>query len=131
MTAQCLDHDDAFTTPPAAADHNDAVPCVLKAAKAAGVSFFERVADGELVTEGLGALAPELRRELDGKHAEIQSALLPAGPAPSATLLEKLGVVLVDINDEQTAFEAVTRLCAAAPLLGVDVETAPRPEFLP
>ena len=50
VTAQCLDHDDAFNRPPSAIDHNDTVACVLKAAKAAGVSFFERVADGELVT---------------------------------------------------------------------------------
>ena len=72
-----------------------------------------------------------MRQKIEEKRPLIRSALLPAGPAPSAALLKKLDVVLVYIDDEQIASEAVARLCAGVPLLGVDVETAPRPEFLP
>ena len=131
-SAHDVDLDEAFNAAARTAD-DDVVARVLKDAKAAGLNFFERATDGELIIDGvlLGLITPELRQKIEEKRPLILSALLPAGPAPSAALLKKLGVVLVYIEDEQTASEAVARLCAATPLLGVDVETAPRPEFLP
>ena len=38
---------------------------------------------------------------------------------------------MIFIDDEQQAAREVGRLCAATNTLGLDVETAPRPEFLP
>src|SRR5829696_3508237 len=129
-SAHDVDLDEAFNAAARTAD-DDVVARVLKDAKAAGLNFFERATDGELIIDGIGLITPELRQKIEEKRPLIRSALLPAGPAPSAALLKKLGVVLVYIDDEQTASEAVARLCAATPLLGVDVETAPRPQLLP
>ena len=42
----------------------DPLTTILAAAKKAGVTFMERVADGELVVEGLDHLAPDDRQKL-------------------------------------------------------------------
>ncbi|WP_336491300.1 DNA polymerase [Methylobacterium nigriterrae] len=115
----------ASSTPPAL------VAEILAAAKAAGATFYERVTDGELIAHGLEALCPDLRAVLEAQRGSIRSVLLPAGSTASIALLERLGVELIFVNDEQLAAREVRRLCAGADTLGIDVETTPRPEFLP
>jgi hypothetical protein len=67
-------------TPPQAEPSDavrDVVDAVVKAARSAGVTFFERVNDGELVAEGLGGLAPNVMQSVQANWLEIRSALLP------------------------------------------------------
>ncbi|WP_336485190.1 hypothetical protein [Methylobacterium nigriterrae] len=104
---------------------------ILSVAKAAGVTFSERLADGELIAHGSEDLCLDLRAALEAQRGSIRSVLLPAGSTASVALLERLGVELIFIDDEQQAAREVGRLCAVADTLGLDVETAPRPEFLP
>jgi DNA polymerase I-like protein with 3'-5' exonuclease and polymerase domains len=122
-------------TPPQA-EPSDAVPDVIdvivKAARSAGVTFFERVNNGELVAEGLGGLAPNVMQSVQAKWLEIRSALLPPHtPTASLELLSDLGVELHFVDTETAATEQLERLCGSGGPLGLDLETSPRSEFLP
>jgi hypothetical protein len=89
------------------------------------VNFFEAVSDGDMVAEGLSDLSPDLRNE-------IRSDLLPdVTRTASLNILSQLGVELVFADTEERAAEQVSRICSSAGMLGLDVETAPRSEFLP
>ena len=103
----------------------------IKLATAAGVTFFERVRDGELVAKGLTGLPAALKEKLKSKRQAIRSALLPENEMLSLDLLATLGVELILIEVEDHARTEIARVCAAADILGIDIETAPRPEFLP
>src|SRR5262249_3275765 len=48
----------------------------------------------------------------------------------SIDLLTKLGVELVYVDNEQCAAAEVQRICAAASTMGLDIETAPLPQYL-
>jgi hypothetical protein len=110
----------------------DVVCVIVKAARSAGVTFFERVNDGELVAEGLGGLAPNVMQSVQANWLEIRSALLPPQTATaSLELLDDLGVELNFVDTEAAATEQVERLCRSGGPLGLDLETAPRSEFLP
>jgi DNA polymerase I len=105
---------------------------LLKAVTAAGVSFFESVADGSLLAEGLDQLAPDLQQALRSKWDSICSELIPAiGGRASIDLLANLGIDLVTVDNELLAAEKVASLCGSAQTVGLDIETAPRAEFLP
>jgi DNA polymerase I len=105
---------------------------LLKAATAAGVTFFERAADGELVAEGLCHLAPDTLEAVSVRWAEIRSELLPAvGDTASINLLANLGIDLIFVDDELGTAEQVARICGSTQTLGLNIETAPRAEFLP
>ena len=105
---------------------------ILAAAKKAGVTFMERVTDGELVVEGLDHLAPDDRQKLQAHRNDIRNELLPDDTSTaSLDLLGELGVELVHIENEQRAAAEVQRICATSRTLGLDIETAPLPEFLP
>jgi DNA polymerase-1 len=104
---------------------------VIKLAVAAGVTFFQRVRDGELIENGMQGLQPALLNTLKSRRQEIRSALLPEHTKLSLELLASLDVKLIFIENEAHAGAEITRLCATADILGLDVETAPRPEFLP
>jgi DNA polymerase-1 len=109
-----------------------ALNALLAAAKSAGVKFMERVADGELVVEGLDHLAPAARQDLQSASDEVRSELLPDDHStPSVDLLAKLGAELIYIDTEEQAIAEVQRICGSAKTLGLDLETAPRAEFLP
>jgi len=116
-----------------AADDSEAeeVCGVIKSATAAGVTFFQRVSDGELIEDGLQGLQLEQLNTMKSMRREIRSALLPVHTTKSLELMANLGVELIFIQNEVQASAEVARLCAAADSLGLDVETAPRPEFLP
>jgi len=105
---------------------------IIAAAVNAGVKFKERVIDGELVVEGLEHLAPVDRQKLQANWKGICNELLPVDHStPSLRLLEKLGVELIYVDTEERAIAEVRRICDSARTLGLDLETAPRPEFLP
>jgi DNA polymerase I len=104
---------------------------VIKFAVAAGVTFFQRVTDGELIENGMQGLQPALLNTVKSMRREIRSALLPEHTTQSLELLGNLGAELTFIQTEAQASAEITRLCAATNTLGLDVETAPRPEFLP
>ena len=103
----------------------------IKLAAAAGVTFFERVRDGELVAKGLTDLPAALKEKLKSKRRAIRSALLPENEMLSLDLLATLNVELILIEGEDHARTEIARVCAATDILGIDIETAPRPEFLP
>ena len=50
---------------------------ILAAARKAGVNFMERVADGELIVEGLDQLAPLDRQKLQAQWEDVRRELLP------------------------------------------------------
>ena len=114
-----------------AGDSRDEVSEIVKLAMAAGVTFFQRVKDGELIANDMQGLQPALLNTVKSMRQEIRSALLPEPTAQSLELLANLGVELIFIETEAQASAEITRLCAATNTLGLDVETAPRPEFLP
>ena len=110
----------------------DPLTTILAAAKKAGVTFMERVADGELVIEGLNHLAPDDRQKLQAHRNDIRNELLPDDTSTaSLDLLSKLGIELVHIENEQRAAVEVQRICRSSRMLGLDIETAPLPKFLP
>jgi hypothetical protein len=110
----------------------EALTTILAAAKKAGVKFLERVADGELVVESLDHLAPDDREELQAKWNDIRNELLPDDTSTaSRDLLAEVGVELVYIDTEERAATEVQRVCGSATTLGLDLESAPGPEFLP
>jgi hypothetical protein len=70
-----------------------ALTTILAAAKKAGVKFMERVADGELIVEGLDQLAPVNRQKLQALWEDVRRELLPDTPmTASRDLLAKLGL---------------------------------------
>ena len=111
--------------------HPDALT-ILAAAKKAGVTFMERVSDGELVVEGLDHLAPDDRQKLQANLGDVRSDLLPGDTwTASLDLLADLGVEMAYLDTEERAAAEVQRICRSSTMLGLDVETAPLPEFLP
>jgi hypothetical protein len=71
---------------------------ILAAARKAGVKFMERVADGELIIEGLDQLAPIDRQKLQTRWADVRHELLPDDTSTaSRDLLARLGVELEQI----------------------------------
>jgi hypothetical protein len=110
----------------------EALMTILAAARKAGVTFMERVADGELIVEGLDQLAPLERQNLQAQWEDVRRGLLPDDiSTASRDLLASLGAELVYIDTEGQAAAEVQRLCASGRKLGLDLETAPRSEFLP
>ena len=92
----------------------------------------ERVTDGELVVEGLDHLAPDDRQKLQANLDDVRNELLPEDTSTaSSDLLAKLGVELVYVDTEQRAAAEVQRICRTSRTLGLDIETAPLPKFLP
>ena len=117
---------------PACEPIQDPLTTILAAAKKAGVTFMERVADGELVIEGLQRLAPDDRQKLQGHRNDIRNELLPDDTSTaSLDLLSELNIELVHIDNEQRAAAEVQRICRSSRMLGLDIETAPLPKFLP
>ena len=111
--------------------HPDALT-ILAAAKKAGVTFMERVSDGEFVVEGLDHLGPDDRQELQANLQDIRNELLPNDiSTASSDLLAKLGIELVYAETEQRVAAEVQRICRSTGTLGLDIETAPLPAFLP
>src|SRR6266550_4674665 len=109
---------------------SEALTRIIAAAESAGVKFMERVTDGELVAEALDHLAPDDREALQAKLGDIRNELLPVDHStPSLRLLAKLGIELVYIDTDERAAAEVQRICGSARTLGLDLETAPRPEF--
>jgi hypothetical protein len=116
---------------PSRADKH-ALATILAAAKKAGVTFMERVKDGELIVDGLDRLASDDRQKLQANLYDIRNELLREDTSTaSLDLLTRLGVELVYVDTEQRAVSEVQRICSSARTLGLDVETAPRPQFLP
>ena len=139
--AACTDHVSPPLQPdvppkrrPSRADkaHPDPLTTVLAAAKKAGVTFMERVSDGELVIEGLDYLAPDVRQKLQANLHDIRNELLPDDTSTaSSDLLAKLGIEFVYVDTEQRAAAEVQRICGTSRMLALDIETAPLPAFLP
>ena len=89
----------------------------------------EGLSDGELVVEGLHRLALDDCQKLQANLHDIRNELLPEDTSTaSLNLLVRLGVELVYVYTEQCAVSE-ERICSSARTLGLDVETAPRPEF--
>jgi DNA polymerase I-like protein with 3'-5' exonuclease and polymerase domains len=110
----------------------EALTTILAAAKKAGVKFMERVTDGELIVEGLDQLAPVNRQKLQAQWEDVRRELLPdTTSTASRDLLAKLGFEVIYIDTEGRAAAEVQRICGSGRTLGLDLETAPRPEFLP
>jgi AAA domain/3'-5' exonuclease/Primase C terminal 2 (PriCT-2)/Bifunctional DNA primase/polymerase, N-terminal len=127
----------ADMTPPYRRSHPDkpseeTPTTILAAARSAGVKFTERASDGELVVEGLDRLTPDDRQKLQTSWDDVRNELLPAETSTaSLELLNKLGVELVYIDTEKRAAAEVQRICGSPRTLGLDLETAPQPQFLP
>jgi DNA polymerase-1 len=116
---------------PCPADPPSSVASMVAAARKAGVTFMERVSDGELMVEGLGHLTPDDRQKLDVGWNDIRNELLPADTSTaSIDLLTKLGIEPIYIDNEKRAAAEVQRICAAASTIGLDIETAPLPQYL-
>jgi hypothetical protein len=110
----------------------ETITTILASAKKVGVKFMERVTDGELIVEGLDQLAPIERQKLQARWEDVRRELLPHDISTvSHDLLASLGIELVCINTESRAAAELQRLCASRRKVGLDLETAPRPEFLP
>ena len=110
----------------------DPLTTILATAKKAGVIFMERVADGELVIEGLNHLAPDDRQKLQATGTIfVVSFYLTDTSTASLDLLSELGIEMVHVENEQRAAAEVQRICRSSRMLGLDIETAPLPKFLP
>ena len=109
----------------------DAIAGLLRAASAAGVTFFERVADGELVADGLDGLAADRRQMLMDQWDEIRSELIPAGITASLDLLAQHGVEMIFVDSVERASVEVERICGSTQTLGLNIETAPPVDHLP
>ena len=96
------------------------------------MTFMERVSDGKLVIEGLDHLAPDVRQKLQANLHDIRNELLPDDTSTaSSDLLAKLSIEFVYVDTEQRAAAEVQRICGTSRTLGLDIETAPLPAFLP
>jgi DNA polymerase I len=104
---------------------------ILRVTRSTGVTFFERVADGELVADGVAQVAADCRQTLTRRWEEIRSELVPAETTASLDLLARLGVETVYTDTVERAAEQIARICGSAQTLGLDVETAPSREQLP
>ena len=63
---------------------------------------------------------------------DVRNELLPNDTSTaSCDLLAKLGIELVYVETEQRAAAEVQRICGTSRTLGLDIETAPLPKFLP
>ena len=110
----------------------DSLTTILAAAKKAGVTFLERLTDGELIVEASDYLAPDDRQKLQANLHYVRNELLPNDTSTASfDLLAKLGIELIHLETEQHAASEVQRICGTSRALGLDIETAPRPEFLP
>src|SRR5215471_7734455 len=110
----------------------EALTTILAAAQKAGVKFMERVTDGGLIVEGLDQLASVERQKLQIQWEDVRRELLPDRTSTaSRDLLAELGVELVYIDTEERVAAEVKRICGLGTKLGLDLETAPRQEFLP
>ena len=110
----------------------EALAAIIASAKSVGVSFLERVSDGGLVVEHLDHLAPDDRRELEARLADIRAELLPADHSTSSLhLLAEVDVELIYTNTEERTAAEVQRICRSVQTLGLDLETAPRPDAMP
>jgi hypothetical protein len=90
------------------------------------------VIDGGLIVEGLDQLAPVTRQKLQAQWEDVHRELLPdTTSTASRDLLAKLGVEVIYIDTEGRAATEVHRICGSGRTLGLDLKTAPRPEFLP
>jgi DNA polymerase I-like protein with 3'-5' exonuclease and polymerase domains len=117
---------------PWSADLPSSVASMVAAARKAGVTFMERVSDGELIGEGVDRLAPDDRQKLEAGWSDIRDLLLPNDTSTaSIDLLKKLGIEPAYIDDEKLAAAEVRRICAIASAIGLDIETAPLPQYLP
>jgi hypothetical protein len=117
---------------PCSADSPASTTAILAAAKKAGLTFMERVADGDLVVEGLDNLAPDDRQKLQANLGAVRSELLPCDVSTaSLDLLAKLGIEVAYVDTEERAAMEVHRICRLSTMLGLDIETAPLPKFLP
>jgi hypothetical protein len=95
---------------PSRADKH-ALATILAAAKKAGVTFMERVRDGELVVEGLDRLASDDCQKLQANLHDIRNELLPEDTSTaSLDLLASLGVELVYVDTEECAVSEVQRI---------------------
>jgi hypothetical protein len=113
-------------------DPSASTTAIVAAAKKAGATFMERVSDGELIVEELDRFAPNDRKKLEAGWSDIRDLLLPKDTSTaSIDLLTELGVELVHVDTEQRAAAEVQRICAAASTIGLDIETAPLPQYLP
>jgi DNA polymerase I-like protein with 3'-5' exonuclease and polymerase domains len=118
--------------PASPADPPSSVTSMVGAAKKAGVTFMELVSDGELIIEGLDRLAPDDRQKLEAGWSDIRNLLLPNDTSTaSIDLLKKLGIEPAYVDDEKLAAAEVQRICAATSTIGLDIETAPLPRYLP
>ena len=71
-------------------------------------------------------------QKLQANLDDVRSELLPADTSTaSLDLLAKLGVEMVYVDTEQRAAAEVQRICRSSRMLGLDIETAPLPKFLP
>ena len=105
---------------------------LLAAAKAAGVTFLEDVSSGALVIDGLDNVTVEIANAVGARVDDIRARFLPAvASTASIDLLGKLDVELIVVKSEEHAAIEVARLCKRSETIGLDIETAPRPEFLP
>jgi DNA polymerase I-like protein with 3'-5' exonuclease and polymerase domains len=110
----------------------EALMTILAAARKAGIIFMERVTDGELIVEGLDQLAPIERQKLQAQWEDVRRVLLPDDiSTASRDLLASLEIELLYIDTEGRAAAELQRLCASGRKVGLDLETAPRTEFLP
>jgi hypothetical protein len=117
---------------PCPADAPASTTAIVAAAKKAGAIFMERVSDGELIVEGLDRLPPDDRQKLEAGWSDIRNLLLPNDTSTaSIDLLTDVGIELIYIDDEERAASDVQRICAAASTIGLDIETAPLPQYLP
>ena len=117
---------------PRPADAPASTTAIVAAAKKAGTIFMERVSDGELIVEGLDRLAPDDRQKLEAGWSDIRGLLRPNDTSTaSIDLLTKLGIEPVYVDDQQRAVAEVQRICAAGSTIGLDIETAPLPQYLP
>jgi DNA polymerase I len=117
---------------PCPADPPSSVASMVAAARKAGVTFMERVSDGELIGEGVDRLAPDDRQKLEAGWSDIRDVLLPNDTSTaSLDLLKKLCIEPAYIDDEKLAAAEVQRICAATSTIGLDIETTPLPKYLP
>jgi DNA polymerase I len=100
---------------------------ILEAVAAAGIHV---MVDGdELVLEASHTPSLALIDAMRSHKAEIVALIRAGGEHPSSSaLLRRLGVEVVLIEDEETAEREISALVAQSEVIGLDIETAARPE---